>query len=149
MLIGIGNVDREDDGVGYRVVERLHQLHPDWPILLVRQLLPELVDRVAGAAHLIFVDADVALTAGEIQLAQIQPAAATAHGGLGSHRLDPAQFMSLLQTVSGAERGLPTAWCCRIGVERFGFGSTMSSKVDEAVVSAASEVEALVVRLLS
>ena len=143
MLVGIGNVDREDDGVGQLVVQRLSQRHPSWPVLLVRQLLPELVDQVANAPVLIFVDAATDLPPGDVQVSQLASTTSDVSPGLGSHLLHPEPFMALLRLVAATDREPCKAWCVRIGIERLGFGQTLSAPVALAVARGVEQVESL------
>lgn len=59
LLIGIGNELRGDDGAGRRVADQVEALGlPGVSVRSVQQLVPELVEELAGPALVLFVDAD-------------------------------------------------------------------------------------------
>ncbi len=150
-LIGIGNVDRQDDGVGQLVVRRLAELHPDWCVLQVRQLVPELVDCVADARILIFVDGAVDVAAGDVQVERIALDGSAFRRGVASHQFDPAMFLSLVQLIETSCNGESVGknlrryvWCVRIGIEQIGFGGAISARVMLGMERAVEQVGALV-----
>lgn len=139
-VIGIGNIDREDDGVGHVIAESLKRLHPNWNVSLVRQLLPEMVAWVSDCDQLIFVDAAVDLMPGIVVLDQVSAATTT----LISHQMAPAQLMTLaelIRTGHASTSKLPDAWCVKIGVGRLGFGRQLSADVQASVEVAIEAVE--------
>jgi hydrogenase maturation protease len=158
-LIGIGNKDRSDDGVGALVVEQLAARHPDWNALCVRQLLPEFVAAVAEMHTLFFVDGAVDIAAGEVQVSRVEIAQRPSGWSSLSHYVEPSQFMRLVQlfksaiavqasrlatmegTATDAAPSLPAAWYVRIGIEKLDHGRQLSPLVAQAMARAASEIE--------
>lgn len=151
-LIGIGNRDRAEDGVGLLVAQRIADLHPDWSVLQVRQIVPELVDCVADARVLIFVDGSVDVAVGAVQVERIAMDGSAFRRGMASHQFDPAMFLALVQLIESSHNGksvgeyLPRqAWCVKIGIEQIGFGGAISARVTRGMERAVRDIEALVV----
>src|SRR5690242_12882091 len=73
LVIGYGNELRRDDGVGAKVACAVAEWHlPGIEAIVCHQLTPELAERIASAAHVVFVDA--ALGAGDaVQCREIEP----------------------------------------------------------------------------
>ena len=57
MIIGIGNEDRGDDGIGARVVRRIAELRPDLETRILRADGLSLLDAWTGAETVVLVDA--------------------------------------------------------------------------------------------
>lgn len=114
LILGYGNVDRGDDGLGYHVVNGLaHRfghgaLEPylDAPeavagnvdLVFQRQLTPEMAELLADYDLVVFVDAHTGAFAEELRVAEIvaayQPQALT-------HHLSPETLLALTQTMYG------------------------------------------------
>lgn len=101
LIIGYGNVLREDDGAGYRTAEELQQYYHDDPAVAViasHQLLPEMAPDIARSGLVVFLDASSAEEPGRISQSRIQPQAR----GVGfTHQLTPAALLSLAATLYG------------------------------------------------
>lgn len=116
LVIGYGNLDRQDDGVAYAVVSALRQdlgqarltedetgleqLGAGVDSVFLLQLAPELLDVAAGYQRLIFVDAHVYSDAEDVHSAPVRPEYATA---AFTHHMTPALFLALLQALYGCE----------------------------------------------
>jgi hydrogenase maturation protease len=72
LVIGIGNPLRGDDAFGYRAAERIPGA------IAVHQLTPELMDPIARAGHVLFLDATAEGVPGEIRLRALAPASPSA-----------------------------------------------------------------------
>lgn len=68
LVIGYGNPLRGDDGFGYRAAERIPGA------TAVHQLTPELMESIARAGRVLFLDASAEGVAGEIRRRAIRPA---------------------------------------------------------------------------
>lgn len=56
MIVGIGNEDRGDDGIGARVVRRLRELRPDLETKILRGDASSLLDAWEGKDEVVLVD---------------------------------------------------------------------------------------------
>ncbi|MFM7313194.1 MAG: hypothetical protein ACKO0M_08520 [Cyanobium sp.] len=95
LVIGIGNRLRGDDGVGFWLAERAEGLQLPVKVKAVHQLTPELVDDLAGAARVLFIDAWI--VGG--RLAERTPAAADVPGTAHARASAGAAFTDV--AVSG------------------------------------------------
>jgi len=100
LIIGYGNPLRGDDGLGWRVAERLRALirNPEVEILALHQLTPELMDPISRAGSVIFIDACVGPVPGEIQERSVEPQAS---GAAFSHHATPAALLAGARALYG------------------------------------------------
>lgn len=122
LLIGYGNIDRADDGVGFHVLslvaEQLGREPPDPEddglddlergaeevgIVYLLQLLPELAETVAGYDRVCFIDAHTTDIEEEIRWAEVQPSYQTSSF---THHLTPEMLLSLASLYGGHPEGL-------------------------------------------
>jgi hydrogenase maturation protease len=111
LLMGYGNIDRQDDGVAWHILESIaHKLDRPVPepsegfypngsnpdLLFVLQLTPELAETIAEYDRVAFIDAHTGDVDADIQIialqAGYQPSPLT-------HHLTPPTCLSLVQTV--------------------------------------------------
>lgn len=102
LILACGNTLREDDGVGpflaqwaekrWRNDARVH-------VICDHQWTPEMVEDVAQAESVIFVDCATDCKPGLVRTMAIDPAADTAK--LGTHHLDAAQLLALSRQLYG------------------------------------------------
>lgn len=96
-IAGFGNIDREDDGAGIILAERLAewltgQGH-DASLSLEHQLLPELVYEIDGADLAVFVDADMERHENGFAIRPVSPAPKIE--GLNIHSMGPGWLLDL------------------------------------------------------
>jgi hydrogenase maturation protease len=84
LIIGYGNPARADDGFGFRAAERVPGA------LAVQQLTPELMEPIARAARVIFVDASTGGAPGEISRRTAVPCRT---GPIFTHHLTPEMLV--------------------------------------------------------
>lgn len=136
LVIGIGNSLRGDDGAGNRVAERLsEQAGNRIRCLSVSQLTMEFVDDIVCAKRVIFIDASVNCSPGEIAFTEITPESRIA--SLDSHRLTPYDLVSLCFVLN---RTAPRSFFYEIGGQQFGYGESLSKPVEEAVSKLISDI---------
>jgi hydrogenase maturation protease len=141
LIIGYGNPLRGDDGVGWRVAERLRAaIHdPDIEILAVHQLTPELMDPISRAGRVIFIDAAAGPVPGEIQERTVEPHAAA--GAAFSHHATPAALLAGARTLYGRA---PQATLLTVAGADFSLSDDLSpavgSRVDAVVEAALGSV---------
>jgi len=85
LIIGYGNPLRGDDGFGYRAAERIPGA------IAVHQLTPELMDPIAHADRVVFLDAAAEGAPGEIRRRDLTPAAP---GAAFSHHSTPEALLA-------------------------------------------------------
>jgi Ni,Fe-hydrogenase maturation factor len=106
-VIGYGNLDRQDDGVAYEVINALRQRLGQEPLsgedtgldrlgaqvdtVFVLQLAPELFDMLVDYDRVIFVDAHVRADLDSIHCALVQPEYASA---TFTHHMTPAMILA-------------------------------------------------------
>lgn len=125
LVIGIGNIDRGDDGIGCCLVEQLEATHPDLAnYMIVRQLLPEHVELLNDQAVVLFIDASATKTVGSFEIVPVAPLPELAMLG---HAFSPGQLLSLQQELYGRS---PPAWLLEIGVARMCHGEALSVQLE-------------------
>jgi hydrogenase maturation protease len=101
LIIGFGNVLREDDAAGYRAAEELEQYYrddPDVDVIACHQLAPEMAQDISHKASVIFLDASSSEEPGKISQTRILPEADHVRF---THQLTPATLLSLADQLYG------------------------------------------------
>jgi hydrogenase maturation protease len=114
LILGYGNPDREDDGVGWRILERLAERLPgaavaesplDLPardgapdLLVALQLVPEFCETVARYDRVCFVDAHTGAYPDDVTIAPLE---ARYQSSPLTHHLTPQTLLSLAETAYG------------------------------------------------
>jgi hydrogenase maturation protease len=140
LVIGYGDPQRHDRGVGWRAVEDLSRVLPADRIecISVQQLTPELAARLSALRAVIFVDGRGEGEPGSLQCRRVQP---RAHESPLLHELDPAGLLAVAKALYGAN---PKAAVVSVAGECFEHGSGLSP----AVAAALPDVVAAVQKLL-
>jgi hydrogenase maturation protease len=140
-IIGYGNSQRQDDGIGPYVVDRLRTvLKPlaDIHLRSLRQLEPALVEELQHADRIVFVDATLHAVNGGWQLDQLRPAMDIwPHT---THHLTPSFLLGLLQALYHRN---PTAWLVSVQGYKFGFGYGITPRVKASAQGAIAAILAL------
>jgi hydrogenase maturation protease len=141
LVIGYGNPLREDDGVGWRVTERLAEQFgaQEISVITCHQLTPELADPVAHASLAIFIDASATAPPGRVDCEPVKLTQQTFHSL--NHATAPAELLRSAQTIFGHS---PRAYVLTIGGESFGFGDHLSASVARAVPEALRKIKDLI-----
>jgi hydrogenase maturation protease len=140
LVIGIGNVLRTDDGVGFAAVERLeHDARlADATLLWVQQLTPELAVDFAAADIVVLIDADAELAPGEVSRRHVEPEAADGPGM--THHVDPASLAALAADLYA---GSPDVFVVGVGSASLDVGEGLSPAVAAALPRVVETVVAL------
>ncbi len=148
LIIGYGNPDREDDGVGWHILEQLaiYFGHPvsvldyfesDEPpanphLVFSLQLMPEMAEPMAAYHAVCFVDAHTGNYPEEIR---VRPLESSYQSASFTHHLTPESCLALAETLYGhAPEGLMVS----VRGYNFGYGTELSPQttalIQQAVV---------------
>ena len=124
-IIGYGNPQRRDDGIGPYIVNRLQPFfkhRKDVHLLVLHQLEPDIIDTLKTADTLVFVDATVEALPEGRHWVEVQPELNTMPCLI--HESAPAFILGLLQCLYHRH---PKAWMVSVEGADFGFGNGLSS----------------------
>jgi hydrogenase maturation protease len=141
-VIGYGNSSRNDDGVGWSVVERLRQQSvPDLELLTAHQLEVDLAETIREYDVVVFVDAAVPESPQAVARTTV---AADFQSHAVAHFLTPADVLGLCQMLYEVP---PQAFLFSIRGHDFNFGTTLSPATAAAAREVVWEIEQLVAML--
>ena len=145
LVIGYGNPLREDDGIGWRVIEEIEREESSifnlqsLETIAVHQLLPELAEEVSAAGLVIFVDASVEGEPGDIVVREVLPV--TQEMGAFTHHFDPAGLLGYARDLYGR---FPRAYLVTITAVSLGYGEGLSPTIEAALPDILTQIEALI-----
>jgi hydrogenase maturation protease len=141
LLLGYGNLDREDDGVAWhvlsRLARRLGRQFPDKPedfeflpgeqidFYFSLQLVPELAETISQYARVCFIDAHTGAVPEEIHQETISPQMQTSSF---THHLTAAMLLNLANTLY---MKAPDATLISVRGYSFEFSQQLSPKTDQ------------------
>jgi hydrogenase maturation protease len=148
LVVGYGNLDRQDDGVAFEVINTLRrrlgqallgeqEMGQDEPenqvnsVFLI-QLAPELLEMAAEYDRVVFVDAHVQADIPALAWAAVRPEYTSS---AFTHHMTPAMFLALLQVLYHRE---PMAYLVSIRGRAFDFQRGLSDAT-AALVGPATE----------
>jgi hydrogenase maturation protease len=137
-VVAYGNPLRGDDGVAWRVVERLERDGDLVVPLTLHQLTPEVALVLSQADGVIFVDARAGTAPGSVCCAAVKPQAGAP--GL-THHVSPEAVLALAQSLYGVQ---PRAALVTIAAESFALAEHLSLAVRRAVPRAVRLIRDLV-----
>lgn len=138
-IIGYGNSQRRDDGIGPYVVGRLKKILKQQEGIAFRslhQLEPELVEELQYATFIVFVDATVEELEGGWQWIEVEPNLREIP--YLTHHCKPSYLLGLLRSLY---HRCPKTWVVSVQADDLGFGGGLSP---EAQSRAHKVVSALV-----
>jgi hydrogenase maturation protease len=100
LILACGNTLREDDGVGPYLVQWAEERWRDDPrvrVLCDHQWTPEMVEEVAHAESVIFIDCATDCAPGLVRTTPVEPVGADSK--IGTHHLDAGQLLALSQQL--------------------------------------------------
>jgi hydrogenase maturation protease len=138
LVLGYGNRSRNDDGVGWFVLERLQELGlANVELVVSHQLDVDHAEPISGFDEVIFVDAAIPQSPQPITLTVVQPSFCS-HAV--AHYLTPGDLLALAQTLFGhAPRGILFS----VRGSDFNFGTTLSSATERAACDVVHQIEDL------
>src|SRR5512138_1281762 len=138
LAFALGNTTRADDGAGIALARGLENVVPGVEVIEAQELLPEHAEALAGAAGVLFLDASVAGTPGEVRSARLVPRAARV---AILHALMPEEILDLARTLHGRA---PPAGLVTVAGREFAFGEGLSPEVEAALPFAREKARELV-----
>jgi hydrogenase maturation protease len=141
-IIGYGNPQRRDDGIGPSIVHRLQPLFEhrgDVHLLVLHQLAPDIIDTLRTADTILFVDASVEALSEGRRWAAIQPELEALPCLV--HQVTPSFILWLLRCLYDRN---PAAWMVSVEGNDFSFGSGLSSEAACRAERVIGEIEAFV-----
>lgn len=146
LVIGYGNPLRSDDGAGIAVIEALHQHKlPDECVLLSqRQPYPETVAFMQEATHVVFVDASIGNTAGEIRCLPLGLPDPTGGNEIMTHHVTPEWLLGMAGKLYGHR---PQGTLITITGGNFDIGEEFSDIVSKQLPHLVECVQAHIARL--
>ena len=150
LIIAYGNRDREDDGAGWHILDKLAQQlgleTPQFPgeqvtttdgkltLLYLFQLLPEMAEDIADYDQLIFIDAHNSPSLPNLVFEQVSPD--QTHSAF-THHMNPGELLAIAQIL---EKKLPQSWILSVRGFSFRFAQTLSKETSEMVDQAFSRL---------
>ncbi len=105
LVVAWGNSGQSDDAAGLAITESLAgEVAEDVEIRYVEYLGPELVDDVAGADHVLFVNTHAHPSWPDLVVEEVEP---VAPDGDGFRYKDPSELLAMSQLMYGRQ---PSAW---------------------------------------
>ena len=150
LIIAYGNRDREDDGAGWHILNKLADQvgleTPQYPgeqvskpdssltLLYLFQLLPEMADDISDYQELIFIDAHNSPGLPELVFEEVIPD--QTHSAF-THHMSPGEFLAIAHVLG---KKIPAAWMLSVRGYSFRFTQSLSTKTTGLVAQAFSRV---------
>lgn len=135
LVIGVGNDLRRDDGVGRVVASTIEAMElPGVSVMTRSQLVPELVEAMAGSDRVVVVDASIGSTSITTRLVAAGTDTAMTHHG------SPESLVSLARTI-GLE--LPDVYVVGVPAADLGLGEGLTAPTAELLAASVEVVLAL------
>jgi hydrogenase maturation protease len=139
LIIGYGNQNRRDDGVGWFILEQLAALNlPNVELETSHQLEVEASETISHFDAVIFVDAAISEAPEAIQRTVVTP---YFQSHAVAHYLTPADVLSLCKTLYHRE---PKAVLFSIRGRDFNFGTTLTPEVEQAACAVVKQITEIV-----
>jgi len=146
LIIAYGNRDREDDGAGWHILDKLaHRLGLETPqlpgnqistpdgkltLLYLFQLLPEMAADLDAYTQVIFIDAHNAPSLPDLVFEEVLPS--QEHSAF-THHMSAGELLAIAR-ILGKE--IPQAWMLSVRGFSFRFAQALSPQTSELVVQA-------------
>lgn len=146
-IIGYGNPQCRDDGIGPYIVNRLQPVfkhRKDIHLLVLHQLEPDVIDTLKNAHATLFVDATVEALRQGHQWVSIEPELKALPCLI--HHVAPSFILGLLQRLYHRN---PAAWMVTVAGNDFSFGSGLSSEAQKRAEQVIGEIAEFVLTEVS
>ena len=150
IIVGYGNIDREDDGVAYRVINALREnlgqqileendtgleeLGNTPDSIFLPQLLPEIMDTLTDYNRIVFVDAHVGEDRGNFSCTEVVPELGTSSF---SHHMTPESILAFLHVLY---KHKPQCYLISIRGYAFDFKRSLTPEVENYVNPAVEKI---------
>lgn len=140
LIIGYGNPLRSDDAIGQHVAQAMQQClhHIQLQVHITYQLMPELASLISSAQIVVFIDALMGGTPGEVIHEKVVP---TESIGSLTHHVTPG---SLLAAASELYGKAPSGILISVAGEAFHYGSELSPQLQQKLPTIADQVRAII-----
>jgi hydrogenase maturation protease len=151
LVIGLGNLDRSDDGIAFHVINALRTRLGQKPLgeddtgletlgarpdtIFLPQLMPDLIDVVGGYDHVIFVDAHMYVDRSDLDVRAVWPQSGTTGY---AHYMTPPLMLALLKELRGRE---PEAHAVALRAWRLDFGHALSQQAVAMIDAAVDAIQ--------
>jgi hydrogenase maturation protease len=141
LIMGYGNALRSDDAIG-RVLarllgQRLNQ-EDDLRVYQLHQLTPELVERIAGASYVIFIDAREGGQPGAVMSESVSP---QINDGIFTHKASPSELLGAARDWYGSA---PQGLLITVVGSSFEYGDRLSPEMTDMLPEILDEVDLLI-----
>ena len=130
LALALGTPLRGDDAAGSAIARGLEALLPGLEVVEATELLPEHAEAAARVDGVLFLDASVSGTPGEVRVALVAPRPARA---AVLHALLPEEILGLARALYGRA---PPAALVTVAGKDFAFGDGLSAEVEAALPEA-------------
>ncbi len=129
LVIGYGNPLRQDDGVGWHVIEHLNETvgaqdSSGLTVLFTHQLTPDLAETISQVERVLFIDATNQDGVAGFSLIPVDPVE-TAPASF-SHHVTPGVLLTLAEGLYGRR---PQGTALIVNGQAFGYGESLSPEV--------------------
>jgi hydrogenase maturation protease len=139
LMIGYGNPLRSDDGLGSYLAQTLRY---DGEVMICTQLTPELAEPISRVERVVFLDAGIGGTPGEITCEKLAIRPGT---GAFTHHVTPALLLAAAQDLYGAA---PQAVLITVTGASFDYGCTFSPQIRALLPQIVSQAESVITTYL-
>jgi len=145
LILAYGNLTRGDDGVGWRAADKLRDClsGEDVKVIQAHQLTPEMAEAASHHAAVIFADATMKGSPGEVRCEPVLLPTAPIQF---SHQLSPGAILALCQQLYGAT---PKCYSVTMSGANFDHADNLSEAAASALAGFLQEIQGLVGHLLS
>ena len=133
-IVGFGNPQRRDDGIGPYIVGQLKsdlKAYGTIGFLSVRHPEPSIVEALHGSDQILFIDATIRVLTCGWQLNRIQPD--TDALPFTTHHFTPMAILGMIKIIYGQS---PPAWVLAVEGCDFGFGHQLTATAQKRARSA-------------
>ena len=150
-IIGFGNLDREDDGVAWHILDRISRhynyqletspeetpltINENLDILFLMQLMPELAEIISGYERVCFVDAHTGAVPEELHVADVASCFQTSPL---THHMTPETIMCLCRDIYSRS---PEAVLVSVRGYQFEFFRSLSPRTNELANLAVNKIQ--------
>jgi len=150
IIIAYGNRDREDDGAGWHILNKLAQKlgleTPQFPgeqvstadgkltLLYLFQLLPEMAEDIGDYEQIVFIDAHNSPNLPDLIFEKVAPD--HAHSAF-THHMSPGELLAIALIIG---KNIPTSWMLSVRGFSFRFAQSLSAETAGLVNQAYSRL---------